>query len=63
MGSVRVENVSVGVMNTSDILRHCECGICDHNNESDCIDQECACCYNFTFVPEQTSIMVKKSKN
>ena len=47
MGSARVENVSVGVMNTSDILRHCECGICDHNNESDCIDHECACCYNF----------------
>ena len=47
MRSVWVENVSVGAMNISDILRHCECGICDHNNESDCIGQECACCYNF----------------
>ena len=34
-------------MNTGDILRHCECGICGHSTESDCITKECVCCYNF----------------
>ena len=34
-------------MNTDDILRHCECGICGHMNESDCKEKECTCCYNF----------------
>lgn len=34
-------------MNTSDILRHCECGMCGHQNESDCLSNECECCYNF----------------
>ena len=34
-------------MNTGDILRHCECGICGHFTESDCTTKECVCCYNF----------------
>lgn len=34
-------------MNTDDILRHCDCGICGHMNESECIEHECKCCYNF----------------
>lgn len=34
-------------MDTGDILRHCECGICGHMHESDCIKRTCDCCYNF----------------
>ena len=34
-------------MNTDDILRHCDCGICGHMNEAECIEHECHCCYNF----------------
>ena len=26
---------------------HCECGICGHFNEKDCIEKECKCCSNF----------------
>jgi hypothetical protein len=26
---------------------HCECGICGHFNEKDCIENECKCCSNF----------------
>ena len=26
---------------------HCECGICGHINEEDCIKKECQCCSNF----------------
>ena len=26
---------------------HCECGICGHFNENDCIEKECKCCSNF----------------
>lgn len=26
---------------------HCECGICGHGAEQECITQECQCCTNF----------------
>ena len=26
---------------------HCECGICGHFNEKDCIEKGCECCSNF----------------
>ena len=25
----------------------CECGICGHHNESECLQKECKCCLNF----------------
>lgn len=28
-------------------LRHCECGICNHATEKECIEKECKCCLNF----------------
>jgi hypothetical protein len=28
-------------------LIHCQCGICNHNIELDCIKRECNCCFNF----------------
>ena len=34
-------------MNTDDILRHCDCGICGDMNESDFTENECNCCFNF----------------
>ena len=36
------DNVVVLVMGT-----HCECGICGHFNEKDCIEKNCECCSNF----------------
>jgi hypothetical protein len=27
--------------------KSCECGICGHHNESECIEKECKCCLNF----------------
>ena len=26
---------------------HCECGICGHFEEKDCIEKNCKCCSNF----------------
>ena len=26
---------------------HCECGICGHFDENDCVKNECKCCSNF----------------
>jgi len=26
---------------------HCECGICGHFDEKDCIEKNCKCCSNF----------------
>ena len=26
---------------------HCECGICGHFSENECIKNECKCCSNF----------------
>jgi len=26
---------------------HCECGICGHFSESECIKNNCKCCSNF----------------
>ncbi len=26
---------------------HCECGICGHFTEDECIKNECKCCINF----------------
>ena len=26
---------------------HCECGICGHFSENECIKNECKCCNNF----------------
>jgi len=28
-------------------LIHCQCGICNHSIELDCIKRECNCCFNF----------------
>jgi hypothetical protein len=25
----------------------CECGICDHQTEEECVKKECKCCLNF----------------
>ncbi len=27
--------------------KSCECGICDHHYESECLEKECKCCLNF----------------
>ena len=27
--------------------KSCECGICGHHQEQECIKNECACCLNF----------------
>ena len=29
------------------MTKSCECGICDHYSESECIQKECKCCLNF----------------
>lgn len=29
------------------MIIHCECGICGHKREPECIKQECTCCNNF----------------
>ncbi|MFZ0183626.1 MAG: hypothetical protein WAL88_02185 [Nitrosotalea sp.] len=26
---------------------HCDCGICGHHLEKECIEKECKCCLNF----------------
>jgi len=26
---------------------HCECGICGHFDENECVKNECKCCSNF----------------
>ena len=26
---------------------HCECGICGHFDENECVKNECECCSNF----------------
>lgn len=28
-------------------MRSCECGICGHFSEDECLDKECGCCINF----------------
>ena len=28
-------------------MRGCECGICNHFSEAECLDKECKCCINF----------------
>jgi hypothetical protein len=28
-------------------LIHCECGICNHGIDLECIKKECQCCFNF----------------
>ena len=28
-------------------MRGCECGICHHFSEAECLDKECRCCINF----------------
>ena len=28
-------------------MRGCECGICHHFSEAECLDKECKCCINF----------------
>ncbi len=32
---------------TIHMARSCECGICGHHRESECISNECRCCLNF----------------
>lgn len=29
------------------IMKGCECGICGHYSEEECIKNECKCCLNF----------------
>ena len=29
------------------MIIHCECGICEHKREPECIKKECDCCNNF----------------
>ena len=29
------------------MMKHCECGICGHFTEDDCIKNKCKCCSNF----------------
>lgn len=29
------------------MARSCECGICGHYHEDECIEKECKCCLNF----------------
>ena len=29
------------------IQMHCDCGICGHFMEQECIEKECRCCLNF----------------
>ncbi len=29
------------------VQTHCECGICGHLSEKECITNECKCCINF----------------
>lgn len=26
---------------------HCQCGICGHSSDKDCLRKECECCMNF----------------
>ena len=26
---------------------HCDCGICGHHTEKECVEKECKCCLNF----------------
>ena len=28
-------------------MRGCECGICHHFSEAECLEKECKCCINF----------------
>lgn len=32
---------------SKDMVSGCECGICDHSTEKECIEKECKCCLNF----------------
>ena len=34
-------------MVTKYMSKSCECGICDHYSESECMEKECKCCLNF----------------
>lgn len=29
------------------VIIHCECGLCEHRSEKECIRKECSCCNNF----------------
>ena len=29
------------------MVTHCECGICGHFDENECVKNECECCSNF----------------
>ena len=29
------------------MVTHCECGICGHFDENECVKNECKCCSNF----------------
>lgn len=29
------------------IMKSCECGICGHHSEAECLAKECKCCLNF----------------
>ena len=47
MSDVKISNAYVGVMNTSDLLSHCDCDVCAHGREIECIKCKCSCCYKF----------------
>lgn len=34
-------------MSSINILRHCQCGMCGHYLERECVEMECRCCVNF----------------
>jgi len=34
-------------MTKMNFLQSCNCGMCNHTPESECIRTECKCCFNF----------------
>ena len=37
----------IPIRKTKDMSNSCECGICGHHSESECLQKECKCCLNF----------------
>ncbi|MHB8603542.1 MAG: hypothetical protein ACYC6W_12690 [Nitrosotalea sp.] len=45
------------------IHMHCDCGICGHYTEQECIQMECKCCLNFHVRSGPKSISSGKKLN
>jgi len=47
---MNIEGFSItedGEIGAKTVMIGCECGICEHRLESECIRNKCKCCFNF----------------